>query len=71
MNLWNIAECNKDVVLKIKLLNKGNKKGEDIKASLSSTRKSTSVINSVAGFGTVDINKTVRVTDLILISCSL
>jgi enterochelin esterase-like enzyme len=54
----NIAECNKDVVLKIKLLNKGGIKGEGLKAALSATRNSTSVIKSVAGFETIEINKT-------------
>jgi enterochelin esterase-like enzyme len=54
----NIAESNKDVALKIRLLNKGGIKGEGLKATLSATRSSTSVINSVAGFGTIEINKT-------------
>jgi S-formylglutathione hydrolase FrmB len=53
-----VAECNKDVAVKLTLLNKGNKIGEEIKAVLSSTRNSASVLNDAADFGTIEVNKT-------------
>jgi S-formylglutathione hydrolase FrmB len=52
----NIAESGKDVSVKISLLNKGNRKGEGIRASLSATRKSTTVIKSTAEFGPIEVN---------------
>ncbi len=51
----NIAGSEKDVSVKISLLNKGNKKGEGIRASLSATRKSTTVVKSNAEFGQIEV----------------
>jgi S-formylglutathione hydrolase FrmB len=53
----NIAECNRDVEVNIKLLNKGNRKGEGIKAILSATRESASVVKGETEFGAIDMNK--------------
>ncbi|MBK7713666.1 MAG: hypothetical protein IPJ37_24115 [Bacteroidales bacterium] len=53
----NIAESGKDVTLKITLLNKGSRAGEDVKALLTSTRSSAAVIKGETDFGTVGINK--------------
>jgi len=52
----NIAECNKDVAVKINLLNKGNKRGEGIRALLSATRSSASVLKVETDFGTIEMN---------------
>ena len=54
----NIAEGNKDVTLKISIINKGGKQGEGIKAVLSATNSSASVIKGETDFGTIDVNKT-------------
>jgi S-formylglutathione hydrolase FrmB len=53
-----VAECNSDVAVRLTLLNKGNKIGEGIKAVLSATRTSASVLNGNADFGTIEVNKT-------------
>jgi pimeloyl-ACP methyl ester carboxylesterase len=53
-----LATHNKDVTVKIKLLNKGIAKGEGIKATLSATRKSANVSKAEADFGTIGINET-------------
>jgi len=47
-----------DNAFKIKLLNKGISKAEGLKATLSSTRKSSSVIKADADFGTIGPNET-------------
>ena len=52
------AMLKSDVTLKIKLLNKGIVKGEEIRATLSATRKSASVIKADADFGTIGSNET-------------
>ncbi len=52
-----LPALNKDIVLKIKLLNKGGANGESVKATLSATRPSASVIKSQADFGTLGINE--------------
>ncbi len=51
----NIAESGKDVSVKVTLLNKGNAKGEGIRASLSATRKSCTVVKGETDFGTMEI----------------
>jgi poly(3-hydroxybutyrate) depolymerase len=48
-----VALSNSDVSVKIRLLNKGVTKGEGIKATLSATRKSASVIKGEAVFGAI------------------
>jgi hypothetical protein len=53
----NIAVTGKDVALKISLLNKGNIKGEGIKAALSATRKSAAILKGEAAFGNIEIGK--------------
>jgi hypothetical protein len=53
-----LAMLNSDVNVKIKLLNKGLAKGEGIKATLSVTGNSASVIKAEADFGTIGINET-------------
>jgi hypothetical protein len=53
----NIAETNRDVSVKIRLLNKGNKTGEGIEAVLAATRTSATVVNAYADFGTIEMNK--------------
>ena len=51
------ATPKKDVVLSIKLLNKGAKPGKNIMAVLSATRNSTLVFKSESTFGDIDVNK--------------
>jgi|WetSurMetagenome_2_1015567.scaffolds.fasta_scaffold05143_5 S-formylglutathione hydrolase FrmB len=51
------ALLKRDVSLKIKLLNKGVTGGEGIKAYLTTTRKSASVVTGVADFGTIRPNE--------------
>jgi poly(3-hydroxybutyrate) depolymerase len=55
-----LTMLNKDVLLKIKFLNKGIAKGEGVKATLSATRKSASVVKADADFGTIGSNETVE-----------
>jgi S-formylglutathione hydrolase FrmB len=52
-----IAACDKDVIVKIKLLNKGNRPGEGIRAVMTATSNSVSVVKSEADFGNIDINR--------------
>jgi S-formylglutathione hydrolase FrmB len=52
-----LALLNRDVTLKIKLLNKGIVKGEGIKATLSATRRSASVPVAEADYGTIASNE--------------
>lgn len=52
-----LALLNRDITLKIKLLNKGIVKGEGIKATLSATRKSASVPVAEADYGTIASNE--------------
>jgi S-formylglutathione hydrolase FrmB len=51
----NIAESDRDVDVKISLMNKGNGRGERIKASLFATRNSCSVIKGESDFGIIEI----------------
>ena len=53
----NFATLNKDVVLKIKLLNKGINRGEGLKASLKAVGKETKVLKSDIDFGTIEANQ--------------
>lgn len=53
-----IAESVKDVMLRIILLNKGGASGEGVRATLTATRKSCSVLKGVADFGAIDVLKT-------------
>jgi hypothetical protein len=54
----NFAESNKDVAVKITLLNKGNKNGDGIRAELSATRSNAVIIKGETEFGAIDINTT-------------
>jgi len=53
----NIAETGKDMAVKVSLLNKGNIKGEVIKADLSAVRKSTAMLKGEADYGTIEVCK--------------
>ena len=53
----NFATLNKDVILRVKLLNKGTSRGEGLKASLMAAGKETKVIKAEADFGTIDVNQ--------------
>ena len=52
-----IAQCHSDVALKITLFNKGNKMAEGIKAVLSATRPTASVVKEEADFGEINNNQ--------------
>jgi S-formylglutathione hydrolase FrmB len=54
----NISRSGQDVLLRINLLNKGIIKGEEIKAVLSATRSTASVIKEESDFGTIEKNST-------------
>ncbi len=62
-----LATLNKEFELKIKLLNKGGSTGESLKATLSATRKSASVIKPQVVFGTSGINEIVESSSPFLI----
>ncbi len=53
----NIAETDKDVALKINLVNKGNIEGEGIKAVLSVNGSSSSIVKNQTDFGNIGMNK--------------
>ena len=56
----NYAKHRNDVRISVKLLNKGIKKGEGLKATLTAFRKSSVVTVAETVFGTVNVNETVR-----------
>jgi len=54
----NWATHKKDVAFSIKLMNKGQSIGKDVKATLSATRNTATVLKGESGFGNIGINET-------------